>query len=385
MSAVTVGWAASCTCPASSATLTFSRTPRVEECLLSPKGNVRSRALPHGAAPRLRFYPWKASPFTSDSSPEFIAINAHKNRGDNVSGQCSDARQACARGGSHLHLGSLTAIQTARAHDPRRTRLAQLPAQAAAHRHSDGTRQGLHRLGRAMPSPANPTRTLCARDGRAHLVESGGQDWCSAQREGAYTIHPTQIPRASPLHTTDAMLAACRTDEISLGELLRDELHAVPDRLANIIRESIDLRNEQSMLGGTYDSISPTNRKLLQVKLETFLADLPPFNELESNAMHPPIVAVQRSLLHQQAFNVLLSSTARVWRRTASARLARLLAEQIVSTQTLLRSVCPVIDGFWVNFLHLFGATLTLIISLLLDSEMDAEARERRRRKVHTR
>lgn len=357
----------------------------VEECLLSPKGMYDLARYLMVLRLGLRFYPWKGSPFTSDSSPEFIAINALKNRGDNVSGQWLTLAKRALAADRTFSLGSLTAIQTAllmildgRDSPSYLRMLLRIAIQTALD-------MGLHRLGRAMPSPANPDEDIVRLETGVriwwYLVV---KDWCSAQREGAYTIHPTQMTTRKPLHTTDAMLAAGRTDEISLGEHCEMSYTLCQIGLANIIRESIDLRNEQSMLGGTYDSISPTNRKLLQVKLETFLADLPPFYELESNAMHPPIVAVQRSLLHQQAFNVLLKLNRKSLASYSERATCTLLAEQIVSTQTLLRSVCPVIDGFWVNFLHLFGATLTLIISLLLDSEMDAEARERRRRKVHT-
>ena len=86
--------------------------------------------------------------------------------------------------------------------------------------------------------------------------------------------------------------------------------------------------------------------------------------------------------MHQQAFDALLKLNRKSLMSYSERSTCTVLAEQIVSTQKLLRSVCPVIDGFWVNFLHLFGATLTLTISLLLDNDMDPETRDRRRSKV---
>lgn len=333
----------------------------------------------------MRFYPWKGGMFIDDTTPEFTAINALKNRGDDISLQWLNLAKRALALDRDFSLNSLPAIQTAilmlldgRESPSYLRMLLRISIQTALD-------MGLHRLGNAMPSPNNPD------DDIIH-IESGVRiwwylvvkDWCSAQREGAYTIHPSQMTTRKPLHTTDARLSEGRTDEISLDDYCETSYTLCQIELANIIRESIDLRNEQSTLGGAYDVISPNNKKLLHVKLETFLSDLPPFYRLDSTEMRPGVLAVQRCLLHQQTFDVLLKLNRKSLSSYSERATCALLAEQIVSTQKLLRSVCPVIDGFWVNFLHLFGATLTLTISLLLDDDLTEETRSRRRGKVHT-
>ena len=332
----------------------------------------------------MRFYPWKGGMFVDDSTPEFIAINALKNRGDDISMQWLNLAKRGLAADRTFALPSLKAIQTAllmildgRDSPTYLRMLLRISIQTALD-------MGLHRLGSAMPARDNPEEDIVRLETGVriwwYLVV---KDWCSAQREGAYTIHPSQMTTRKPLHTTDARLSDGRTDEISRDDHCETSYTLCQIDLANIIRESIDLRNEQSTLGGTYDVISPNNKKLLHVKLETFLSDLPPFYRLDSTEMRPGVLAVQRCLLHQQTFDVLLKLNRKSLSSYSERATCALLAEQIVSTQKLLRSVCPVIDGFWVNFLHLFGATLTLTISLLLDDDMDAETRERRRGKVN--
>lgn len=332
----------------------------------------------------MRFYPWKGGMFVDDSTPEFIAINALRGREDDVSKQWLELAKRALAADRTFSLGSLTAVQTAllmildgRDSPTYLRMLLRISIQTALD-------MGLHRLGKAMPSPTNSEEDIVRLETGVriwwYLVV---KDWCSAQREGAYTIHPSQMTTRKPLHTTDARLSEGRTDEISLDEHCETSYTLCQIQLANIIRESIDLRNEQSTLGGTYDIISENNKKLLHVKLETFLSDLPPFYRLDSTEMRPGVLAVQRCLLHQQTFDVLLKLNRKDLSSYSERATCALLAEQIVSTQKLIRSVCPVIDGFWVNFLHLFGATLTLTISLLLDDNMDAQTRDRRRSKVN--
>ncbi|KAJ1028632.1 hypothetical protein NDA16_001798 [Ustilago loliicola] len=332
----------------------------------------------------MRFYPWKGGMFVDDTSPEFIAVNALKNRGDDISLQWLNLAKRTLAADRTFSLGSLAAIQTAlfmildgRDSPTYLRMLLRISIQTALD-------MGLHRLGNAMPSPKNPEEDIVRLETGVriwwYLVV---KDWCSAQREGAYTIHPSQMTTRRPLHTTDARLSEGRTDQVSLDKYCEISYTLCQIQLANIIRESIDLRNEQSTLGGAYDVISPNNKKLLHVKFETFLTDLPPFYRLDSSEMRPGVLAVQRCLLHQQAFDVLLKLNRKSLSSYSERATCTLLAEQIVSTQKLLRSVCPVIDGFWVNFLHLFGATLTLTISLLLDEDIDAKTRERRRSKVN--
>lgn len=332
----------------------------------------------------MRFYPWKAGMFIDDTSPVFIAVNALKNRGDDISLQWLNLAKRTLAAHRTFSLGSLTAIQTAllmildgRDSPSYLRMLLRISIQTAI-----DTR--LHRLGDAMPTPKNPDENIVRLETGVriwwYLVV---KDWCSAQRQGAYTIHPSQMTTRRPLHTTDARLSRGRTDEVSHDEYCETSYTLCQIQLANIIRESIDLRNEQSTLGGAYDLISPNSKKLLHVKLESFLSDLPPFYRLDSSEMRPGVLVVQRCLLHQQAFDVLLKLNRKSLSSYSEGATCTLLAEQIVSTQKLLRSVCPVIDGFWVNFLHLFGATLTLTISLLLDEGVDAETRERRRDKVN--
>lgn len=355
----------------------------VEELLTSPLSMYHLSRYLMVLRLGMRFYPWKGGMFVDETSPEFIAVNALKNRGDDISLQWLNLAKRTLAADRTFSLGSLAAIQTALLMilDGRDSltylrMLLCISIQTALD-------MGLHRLGDAMPSPKNPEQDI------VHL-ETGVRiwwylvvkDWCSAQREGAYTVHPSQMTTRRPLHTTDARLSEGRTDEISLDEYCETSYTLCQIQLANIIRESIDLRNEQSTLGGAYNVISPNNKKLLHVKLETFLSDLPPFYRLESSEMLPGVLAVQRCLLHQQAFDVLLKLNRKSLSSYSERATCTLLAEQIVSTQKLLRSVCPVIDGFWVNFLHLFAATLTLTISLLLDEGVDAGMRDRRRGKV---
>ncbi|KAJ9478249.1 C6 transcription factor [Pseudozyma hubeiensis] len=332
----------------------------------------------------LRFYPWKGGMFIDHTTPDFIAINALKNRGDDISLQWLNLAKRGLALDRSFSLNSIQAIQTAilmildgRDSPAYLRMLLRISIQTALD-------MGLHRLGNAMPSSKNPEDDIVT-------IESGVRiwwylvvkDWCSAQREGAYTIHPSQMTTRKPLHTTDARLSDGLTDEISLDHHCETSYTLCQIELANIIRESIDLRNEQSILGGAYDVISPNNKKLLHVKLETFLNELPPFYRLHSTEMRPGVLAVQRCLLHQQTFDVLLKLNRKSLSSYSERATCVMLAEQIVTTQKLLRSVCPVIDGFWVNFLHLFGATLTLTISLLLDDDMSEELRDRRRDRVH--
>ncbi|SPO21875.1 uncharacterized protein UTRI_01864_B [Ustilago trichophora] len=357
----------------------------IEELLTSPLGMYDLSRFMMILRLGMRFYPWKGGMFIDDTTPEFITINALRNRGDDISMQWLNLAKRALAADRTFSLASLKAIQTAllmildgRDSPTYLRMLLRISIQTALD-------MGLHRLGNAMPSPSNPEEDIVRLETGVriwwYLVV---KDWCSAQREGAYTVHPTQMTTRKPLHTTDARLSEGRTDQISLDDHCETSYTLCQIQLANIIRESIDLRNEQSTLGGTYDVISPNNKKLLHVKLETFLSDLPPFYRLGSTEMQPGVLAVQRCLLHQQTFDVLLKLNRKSLSSYSERATCALLAEQIVSTQKLLRSVCPVIDGFWVNFLHLFGATLTLTISLLLDDDMDAETRERRRSKVHT-
>lgn len=330
----------------------------------------------------LRFYPWKGNQYIDDTSPEFIAVNALKNRGDDIAGQWLNLAKRALAADKTFSLGSLKAIQTAllmvldgRDSPSYLRMLLRISIQTALD-------MGLHRLGDAMPSHRDAEEDIVRLETGVriwwYLVV---KDWCSAQREGAYTIHPSQMTTRRPLHTTDARLSQGRTDEISFDVDCETSYTLCQIQLASIIRESIDLRNEQSTLGGTYDVISPTNRKLLHSKIECFLSDLPPFYRLEAE-LKPCYVAVQRCLLHQQAFDMLLKLNRKNLANVGERDLCTKLAEQVVATQGLIRSLCPVIDGFWVNYLHLFGATLTLMVSLLLDEGLSAEMREKRRSSV---
>ena len=312
-------------------------------------------------------------------------MNALKNQGGEISNQWLDLAKKALSVDKHFSLDSLTAIQAALLmildgrDSPQYLRLVlRLSIQTALD-------MGLHRLGKAEPFPDSPDENLVR-------VETGVRiwwylvvkDWCSSQREGAYTIHPAQMTTRKPLHTTDERLSENNMDEIPLGEHTEMSYVLSQIMLAHTVRDSIDLRNEQSKIGGSYSIMSATNRKLMQLKLEAFLTeDLPEFYRLGACGMKPGIMAVQRCLLHQQTFDFLLKLNRRDMASHAGRASSAVLAEQIISTQKLLRSVCPVIDGFWVNFLHLFGATLTLTISLLLEERLDEETRQKRKERVH--
>ncbi|PWZ00570.1 hypothetical protein BCV70DRAFT_149227, partial [Testicularia cyperi] len=362
----------------------FFASASIEDIITSPLNMYDLARLLMVLRLGMRFYPWKGGLFVDPTTPEFIAINALKNRGDDISHKWRDLAKRALAADRVFSLGSFKAIQTAllmildgRDSATYLRMLLRISIQTALD-------MGLHRLGNAMPTARNPDEDIVRLETGVriwwYLVV---KDWCSAQREGAYTVHPSQMTTRRPLHTNDERLSRGLIDEVPHDEHCETSYTLAQIQLANIIRESIDLRNEQSTLGGSYDVISPTNRKLLQVELESFLSeDLPPFYRLDSTAMKPGVLAVQRCLLHQQTFDVLLKLNRKSLAGYSERATCTLLAEQIVSTQKLLRSVCPVIDGFWVNFLHLFGATLTLTISLLLDRDLDDETRARRRSKV---
>ncbi|EPQ28721.1 uncharacterized protein PFL1_03525 [Pseudozyma flocculosa PF-1] len=330
----------------------------------------------------MRFYPWRGGLFVDAQRPEFIATDALKNRGDDISLKWYQLAKRALAADRSFSLGSLKAVQAAllmildgRDAPSYLRMLLRISIQTALD-------MGLHRLGDAMPKPNDVGEDLVR-------IETGVRiwwylvvkDWCSAQREGAYTVHPAQMTTRRPLHTNDDRLAENLADELPLEEFSEMSYVLGQISLAHLIRESIDLRNEQPP--GSYAVMSPTNRKRMQAKVEAFLGEeLPSFYRLDSTRMKPGVLAVQRCLLHQQSFDFLLKLNRKDLASPDGRAALTMLAEQIVSTQKLLRSVCPVIDAFWINFYHLFGATLTLSISLLLDEHLDEGARKARRDKV---
>ncbi|KAN0063165.1 hypothetical protein ACQY0O_004329 [Thecaphora frezii] len=332
----------------------------------------------------MRFYPWRNAVAVDPTRPEFIATDALKNRGDDISQQWYDLAKRSLAVERSFSLGSLKAVQAALLmildgrDSPMYLRmLLRISIQTALD-------MGLHRLGSAMPQPNDVGEDLVT-------IETGVRiwwylvvkDWCSAQREGSYTIHPSQMTTRRPLNTNDNLLVKGIHEELPSSEHTEMSYVLAQISLAHVIRESIDLRNEQSQYGGSYAVMSPINRKRMQVKLENFLnEDLPPFFRLHSTRKTPGVLPVQRSLLHQQSFDVLLKLNRKDLSSPYGREALTQLAVQIISTQKLVRSICPVIDGFWINFLHLFGATLTLTISLLLDQDLDEAMRAARKEKV---
>ncbi|PWN53328.1 hypothetical protein IE53DRAFT_294399, partial [Violaceomyces palustris] len=332
----------------------------------------------------MRFYPWKGGIFIDADKAEFKAVNNLKNRGDDISKQWRNLAKQCLAIDQTFVITSLTGLQAGLLmildgrDSPDFLRIVlKISVQTALD-------MGLHRLGKAEPLPDEaPEDFIRLETGVRIWWYLVVKDWCSAQREGAYTIHPAQMTTRKPLHALDEDISEAKFEEQPHENWTPLSYVLAQIRLASIVREGIDLRNEQSAFGGSFDYLTKTNRRRLQARIESLLnEEVPPFYRLGSDMMNPGIAAVQRCLLHQQSFDIVLKLSKSDMASQTGRSACILLAEQIVSTQRLVRSVCPIIDAFWVNYLHLFSATLVLAVSLLLDEGLDPASRAYRKDQV---
>lgn len=193
------------------------------------------------------------------------------------------------------------------------------------------------------------------------------RDWSRGQALGYYTICPSQFNTRMPLHINDDDL--CRTHgEIverprSEFTMLSYTVHAL--ELASIVRESINL--------GDASAEAAHRRQRLNQQYEKYVAGLPSYFRLGSTvgltAMGPmAAVPVQRFLLHQQLWSLLL----RLHRVNLFSPVGRaacqLLAQNIIGTQAQIQARCAVCGSLSTSDTQLFNATVVLILGLLFDS-----------------
>ncbi|PWN41164.1 hypothetical protein IE81DRAFT_187028 [Ceraceosorus guamensis] len=202
------------------------------------------------------------------------------------------------------------------------------------------------------------------------------RDWCWSQRDGSYSLHPSQMTTRLPLNLNDADLEAGTTESKSSSNWTEMSFVIAQVGLAHCVRDAADLRNAN--LGDTpravVECIDESFRRFLS-------AGLPHFYSVNSREATPPIMAPQRWMLHQQVFHQLLL----VHRNHIASPVGRStclsLALGTLELFKQLRMICPIIEGMYVNSQHLFAAGTLLLLDLFNDN-VDDEHRANVRDKV---
>jgi hypothetical protein len=207
------------------------------------------------------------------------------------------------------------------------------------------------------------------------------RDWCAGQRDGSYAIHRGQFDTRRPLNLNDADLEAGLSDSRPASEWTEMSYVLAHLDLAEHVRDAIDVRNLHSRLpNGAPGELSAAAVEQLDDGLRRYLQfKLPRFFALGSNFCQPRIAVPQRWMLHQQVFSQLLSLHRSSITTAAGRSTCLSVAMATLDLFAEIRTMCPVIEGLYVNSQHLFTAALILVLDMLHTSshERRLDARQK--------
>jgi hypothetical protein len=166
-------------------------------------------------------------------------------------------------------------------------------------------------------------------------------------------IHSKDMTTRMPLHLDDEDLEAGLQESRSTLNWTSMSFVITQTELAQLIRDCATIQD----------------RDLLKERAEGFLQGLPPSFQLNSQVNNPGLVPVQRWLLHQQIFDLQLRLCRSDLAKADSRILCLDLAEKVIDHQANIRAICPVIDSLQINFFHLFGACMVVLLDLLHQSK----------------
>jgi hypothetical protein len=217
---------------------------------------------------------------------------------------------------------------------------------------------GLHNLGQAKADPRVQVedfiRLECGIRIWNYLTM---RDWSLANDQDHLSlIHPDQMTTRKPLNIDDEDIERGLRESRSDTEWTNMSFVLAQIELAQLIRDSSTLQH----------------RGILKERADDYLRRLPHYFRLDSHINSPGLLPVQRWLLHQQVFDLQL----RLWRNDLTSAEGRLhcldLAEKIIDHQAIIRAICPVIDNLQVNFFHLFGACMVVLLDLIYQNKKKA-------------
>ncbi|KDN53606.1 hypothetical protein K437DRAFT_265660 [Tilletiaria anomala UBC 951] len=211
------------------------------------------------------------------------------------------------------------------------------------------------------------------------------KDWCNAARTYTCAIDEDQVTTRWPLDVSDANIQAYldgRSDNVRMNTLSHLEEYNEMSfvfaqlELAFISKASVDLMNKQFQQGQARLVWNDENKANIDAQLTAYMRRLPHYFKPESTAVSPPPMVIQRWLINQQVFDVMLKLH-RSKLSTPNGRASCLaLAHSILSSHKRVRKACPIIDHFSINDLHLLGATLVIMIDLRLSDVGTSERRD---------
>ncbi|UZJ55102.1 hypothetical protein CBS101457_004422 [Exobasidium rhododendri] len=312
------------------------------------------------------FHPWQLPPGQSPT-PGFLAVHSIRKRSIDPTKQWySIGRRALAIEDSY-RLNSLPALQAAclflvQGKESREwSRMLHQIAIASAQDF------GLHRLGRAEAPTVEKSEFVRLECGIRIWNFLAMRDWSLAIDQGyTFVIQPEHSTTRLPLNLGDDDLeAGIRTAKPS-SEWTMMSFVITQIELAKVVRDSSTLRNRQLLNEEQSQSSRLAHQSILKDKLIQFQTRMPQYFTLDSRVNTPGLIHVQRWLLNQQIFDFQLRLLRSGLTSSALERRNCLqLAENVIDQQANIRRICPVIDNLQINFFHLFGACLILLLDLI--------------------
>ncbi|CAG8085674.1 unnamed protein product [Penicillium salamii] len=193
------------------------------------------------------------------------------------------------------------------------------------------------------------------------------RDWSRGQALGYYTITPSQFNTRMPLHINDEDLLE---EHGEISERPRSEftmlsytVHAL--EMCIIVRESIDIAGDSKTI--------PMRRQQLDERYERYVASLPShftlgsFNERITTVGPIDAMIVQRCMLHQQLWSLLLSLHRSTLLAPTGRSFCQHLAHHIITIQAQIQSRCTVCGSLTTNDLQVFNAAVLLVVGLIFD------------------
>lgn len=344
-------------------------------------------------------------------SPGWRAVDRMRKHGIDPSGRWYALAKKCLKVESSFELTSVAALQAACLFLFRGKETVAWSRMLLGVAVSSAQDFGLHRLGEARRKTGMDVNDFIR-------LETGVRiwtylcisDWSSAGAHGlAYMIQPSQMTTRMPLNINDEDLEKPHGREEPLEKWTEGAYVLAQFQLAECIRDSVDVRNEQAIqvsrseqddqtvdeekqdhhrqrlaIVGSLASLSDENRDRVQARIVTFVEELPRFFHIDSDVAFPLVVPVQRWLLHQQIFDMLMKLNRGRLTTEEGREKCLTLAHNILNHQAEIRTVCPVIDHFAVNSSHTYSACIIVLLDLIARSAhlVDGEPRQLARERV---
>lgn len=228
---------------------------------------------------------------------------------------------------------------------------------------------GLHRLGQAAPKSEMALDDVIRLECGVRIWNFlAMRDWSLARDQSfTFLIQAEQMTTRKPLNIEDEELEEGVYEPKPMAEWTAMSFVIAQIDLARLVRDSVIMRNaEEQARGGNEDNaMSPAHRRLLKSKLDGYIARLPDYFHYDSQINTPGLLPVQRWLLNQQLFDLQLRLQRSDLTDAAHRTSCLDLAESIITNQTKIRAICPVIDRLRINYFHLFGACMVVLLDLI--------------------